>query len=396
MSKQPQWREYDHLEVSALENPGEYLDTLRAENPIGYSDKYGGFYVLTRYADCIAAGKDPRLSSSPDLGPGSGFPFKHHDLLRMPMTSDDGQRHRDFRMPLQMLFSPKCASAQTIRVREICNDLIDTFIETGVADLADQYSIELPAVLIAELLDLPHERRRQFQGWASSMVAAGDMEAGKKIADYTEELYHLRKENPGEDIPSKMLSFSIEGRAISKDEWRGLVMLLVLGGLDTTANGGGYAFHMIGKRPELRRYLLEDPSRIQKSLKEFLRIINPVPAHSRGITEDLEIGGHQFRKGDVVQLNWMAANHDPEVFSNPHVFDPDRKVDHHLAFGSGPHRCLGNYLALVEMQIMIEQVLSRIPDYELVEGGTERFGSLNRGMRHLRVTFTPGKRSSAR
>ncbi|MDR5777307.1 MULTISPECIES: cytochrome P450 [unclassified Caballeronia] len=388
------WREYNHIELSVRPDAPQVLDRLRAQCPVGRSEKFGGFYILTRYADCVAAATDPRFSSSLQHGPGAGFPHtKARDgTLQIPMINDDGQRHRDFRLPLQKLFSPKFAASQGDRIREICDGLIDRFIEQGRADLADQYSIELPAILICELLDLPADRRREFQGWASDLVANASNDAMQKLVQLTEDLYRLRTESPGQDIPSKILEFSIEGHPITKDEWRGLVLLLILGGLDTTANAGSHIFEMIGQSPELRAFLLEDRSRIATVIKEFVRVISPVSQHSRGVTEDVEVGGHQFHKGDVVLLNWLAANHDPAVFEDPHTFNADRAADRHLGFGHGPHRCLGSYLALVELQVMIEQILDRLPDFELVPGGVTRFPSLNRGISHLQVTFTPGKR----
>ncbi|WP_028226332.1 cytochrome P450 [Paraburkholderia ferrariae] len=388
------WQTYDHIKLSARADAPQVLSSLREQCPVGRSEEFGGFYVLTRYEDCVAAASDPRFSSSLEHGPGAGFPSMGtlHEMLPIPMINDDGQRHRDFRMPLQKLFSPKFAASMEEKVRNICDDLIDRFIESGTADLSDEFSIELPSVLIGELLDLPPEQRRECQRWASALVASANPEAMDNLVQLTADLYALRSQHPGEDIPSKLLDFSIEGRPITRQEWRGLVLLLILGGLDTTANAGGYVFEMIGQSPDLRRFLLEDRSRIAGVVKEFVRTISPVPQHSRGVKEDVELGGHQFRKGDVVLLSWLAANHDPSAFENPHGFMPERAVDRHLGFGHGPHRCLGSYLALVELKVMIEQVLERLPDFELVPGGVTRYSSLNRGMSHLHVTFTPGQR----
>lgn len=388
----PDWRDYDHLEVAAMEDPASLFHQLRAQCPVGRSEKYGGYYILTRHADCTAAARDPRLSSMPEKGPGPGFPYRLSESMRQPMIMDDGKRHLEFRMQIQRIFSPKFARSLEPEIRRICDVLIDQFIETGEGDLADQFSIEVPAMLISELLDLPMQRRREFQGWAADLVATNNPESIAKMVDFTGELYDLRTANPGNDVLSEILRFEIDGKPITREDWRGLVMLVILGGLDTTANAGGYIFHMIGSQPALRAYFLEDLSRIPGSINEFIRIISPVPQHSRGIIEPIEIGGHQFEPGDVVQLNWFAANHDPEVFEDPDAFKPDRRVANHVGFGHGPHLCLGRHVAIVELEVMIERVLARLPDYQIVSGGTERFPSLNRGMSHLRVTFTPGKR----
>ena len=383
------WSEYNHLEVAALEDPAPVMARLRRQNPIGHSEQFGGFYVLTNYADCTQAARDPHFSSSTERGPGPGFPYSGV-IKPISMINDDGQRHRDFRIPIQEFFSIDASNAMAPKVREICSDLVDKFIERGEADLATQFTMELPAILISELLDLPQHRRHEFQSWASKVVATGDIDLIHKLAGEIDQLYDLRIQSPGEDIPSKLLRFQVDGKPISRVDWQGLVMLLVMGGLDTTANGGALALHMIGTQPDLRKYLLEDLTRIPDAAKELIRLISPVPNHSRGVTGDVVINGHQFKKGDIVELSWIAANRDPAVFQEPDKFIPNRKPNNHVGFGFGPHRCLGANLAMVEMNIMIDEILSRLPDYEVIEA--VRFPSINRAMSNLRVKFTPGRR----
>ncbi|MCB2052277.1 MAG: cytochrome P450, partial [Novosphingobium sp.] len=250
----------------AMEDPVSLLKELRDQTPVGHSKKHGGYYVVTRYEDCVVAARDARLSSDPRDGPGPGFPFSADVPLRQPMIMDEGARHSQFRMPLQRMFSPNYAKSLREKIHHICDKLIDEFIETGEADLADQFSIEVPAILIAELLDLPMDRRREFQKWAAEYVATFSPESQLHMTNAVAELYELRTAHPGDDIPSKLLAFEIDGRPISSEEWRGLVMLLILGGLDTTANAGGYIFNMIGQSEEIRAYLTAEKANIAKAV----------------------------------------------------------------------------------------------------------------------------------
>ncbi|MGE0383165.1 MAG: cytochrome P450 [Gammaproteobacteria bacterium] len=390
------WDDYDHLAAAAMEDPAPLLTQLRASCPVGHSRRHGGFYVLTRYADCTAAARDPLFSSSTDRGPGPGFPFGHTYPLPMCMIADDAPRHRDFRRPLQDIFSARSAAAMAPAIRATCQRLIDGFIERGTADLAEGYAAQVPGILTCELLDLPRGDRARFQGWAHEIVATGgDTDAMAQLVQYTDELYDLRRARPGDDIPSLLLGVQVQGQPITRTQWRGTVVLLVLAGLDTVANAGALALHLIGTRDDLRAHLLEDPARIRAALPEILRWTSPVPQHSRGVTAEVEMGGHRFEAGDVVQLNWLAANRDPEQFQAPDSFDVQRAPNRHLAFGHGPHRCLGEALALVELEQIIGAALERIPDFRIVPAGTVRYPSLNRAISHLHVVFTPGRRLHA-
>ncbi|HEX4659005.1 MAG TPA: cytochrome P450 [Streptosporangiaceae bacterium] len=394
----PEWASFDHLAVAAMEDPAPLLGQLRAACPVGRSEQHGGFWVLSRYEDAGAAARQPELfKSAPRPGPGPGFPFSDTYPVDIPMIGSDPPLHRDFREPLHKAFSAASARRMEPVLRQIVTDLMDDFIETGEADLARELSIPFPAMVTSELLGLPQAGRGIFHGWAHEIVATGgDTPAFASLISYIDALYDLRQAEPGEDIPSQMLGWQIAGRAIQKQEWTGTVLLLILAGLDTTANGGALMLHFLGTRPDIRAGLACDPSAIPAAVEELLRWTTPVPQHSRGVAEDVTVGGTCLRKGDVVLLHWMSANRDPDEFPQPETFVPDRFPNRHYAFGTGPHRCLGAHLARVELRVLLEEVLGRLPDYELVAGGMTRYPSLNRGVSALRVTFPPGPRGPAR
>jgi cytochrome P450 len=162
------------------------MRALRIECPVGHSTRHGGFYVLTRAGDVRAAARHPELfSSQANPGPGPGFPFSSGDRILSPMIGTDPPLHRDFRQPLQKKFSPSSAEAMAPHIREIITALIDEFIESGAADFARQLTIPLPSLVTGELLDLPADRRVEFQQWAMQLVAEGASSEGYRKLSVT-------------------------------------------------------------------------------------------------------------------------------------------------------------------------------------------------------------------
>jgi cytochrome P450 len=390
----PGWSSFDHLALGAHPDPASLMGRLRGGCPVGHSDMHGGFYVLTRAADVREAARNPDLfGSAANPGPGPGFPFSAGKRILSPMIGTDPPLHRDFRQPLQKHFSPASAEAMAPHIREIVTALIDEFIEDGAADFATQLTIPLPSLVMSELLGLPTDRRLEFQQWATQVVAEGAASEGyRQLSGCVQELYDIRRANPGDDIPSLALELRVGGEPITRTHWVGLVMMLIMAGLDTTTNGAALMLHFLGSRPDIRRRVAADPGGLPDAVEELLRWVSPVPHHSRGVRQACEVGGHQFEPGDVVLLHWLAANRDPREFPEPDTFVPDRSPNRHYAFGTGIHRCLGSHLAKVELRVLLGEVSRRIPDYEVREDGVERYPGVNRGMSRLPVTFPPGRR----
>ena len=217
--------------------------------------------MLTRAGDIRAAAGHPELfSSQANPGPGPGFPFSSGDRILSPMIGTDPPLHRDFRQPLQKKFSLSSAEAMAPHIREIITTLIDEFIESGAADFARQLTIPLPSLVTGELLDLPADRRVEFQQWATQLVAEGASSEGyRKLSGYVQQLYNSRVAKPGDDIPSFLLELQVGGEKISTTQWVGLVMMLIMAGLDTTTNGAALILHFLGTRPDIREQLAANP-----------------------------------------------------------------------------------------------------------------------------------------
>lgn len=379
---------FDHLAVSAMENPFELLAGLRATCPVAHSDRYDGFWVLSRYDDVNRVAHDPvRFTST------QGVTIPHHGFpISLPPIELDPPLQRQFRAPLLDRFSPQRVAEREKDVRAAVATLIDAFVETGRADLACDLMIPLPCIITSQFFGFPEEDWGKLHDWAVRIMRTdGDLDVVIETFQYFGALYEDRRANPRDDIPSLMLTIEVDGRAINEEEFLCMMNVLFVAGLDTTANAGANMFAHLARHPELRRRLVEEPALIPGAVEEFLRYLSPLPALSRTATEDVDIGGRVIPAGERVQLHWMAANHDPDEFPDPDVFVPDRSPNRHFAFGAGAHRCLGSNLARLELRVVLEEVLHRLPDYRLADDAPiERYPGVTRGVSSLPVVFTPG------
>jgi cytochrome P450 len=225
------------------------------------------------------------------------------------------------------------------------------------------------------------------------LATNGDLSVIGETFQYLNGVYEDRQANPRSDIPSVVLTIEVEGRPISQMEFLCMMNMLFVAGLDTTSNAGAYMFEELARRPDVRRRLLDDPNLIPAAIEEFLRYVTPLPALARTTTQDVPVGDATIPAGERVLLHWMGANHDPAEFPDPDEFVIDRAPNRHFAFGAGVHRCLGSNLARLELRIVLEEVLRRMPDYRIAEGASvERYPGVTRGISSLPVTFTPGPR----
>ncbi|MYB03028.1 MAG: cytochrome P450, partial [Acidimicrobiaceae bacterium] len=206
-----------------------------------------------------------------------------------------------------------------------------------------------------------------------------------------------RRENPADDVTTALVTSPLDGRMLSDDEVTAIMWNLVAGGLDTTTALVSWGLHHLGTHPEDRTRLIEDPSLIPVAVEEFLRFYSPSETLTRTASRDVELGGRQIRRGDIVMISWVTANHDPAVFDDPGKIRIDRDANKHLAFGLGGHRCIGSSIARIESELMLRDVLTRMGDYEI---DPDRFmpypgNLLLTGVVSMPVTFTPGVRSGA-
>lgn len=370
-----------------MASPFELVRQARDACPVAHTDIYDGYWLLFKHADVVAAAKDTRRFSS-----NRGVTIPHHGFpIELPPIESDPPRHTEFRSPVADHFGPRPMRALEPSIRASVRDLIGDFVEAGEADLVQQLAIQLPAIAITRLLNIPDHDRASFTEWTVRLIRnPEDLDAVGDAMEYFGQVYDDRRAHPQDDIPTLMLGIEVEGRRILEEEYLCMLNVLVMAGLDTTANAGANILELLALQPDIRIELINDPTLIKRSIDELLRFVTPLPALARTATEDIKFDGLTIAAGQRVLLNWISANHDPDAFAEPNSIDLHRKNINHLAFGAGPHRCLGQHLARLELWVLLEEVLRVIPDYQIEPARVERFSGLTRGIASLPATFTPG------
>jgi cytochrome P450 len=246
-------------------------------------------------------------------------------------------------------------------------------------------------------LNSPADEIEHVAYLASKTSNPNDPEAAQCWAGLSEWISHFvdrrRQEPPRGDVVDAVLTAEIAGRPITDEEVVGLVQLLVLGGLETTAGALGLAMVRMCNQPEITARLAQQPELIPKAIEEFLRLETPFIAEARTALRDTEIDGHRITKGDKVLIYWTSTGRDEDEFPEPDVFTLDRPRNRHLAFGAGIHRCAGSNLARMNMRIALAEILARLPDLKLEDGADIHYHTtFTRAPAALPITFTPGPR----
>jgi cytochrome P450 len=382
---------FDHRGPMCLaDDPRPFLRTLRERCPVGHTDAHGGYHFLTTYADVCAAERRPEVYSS-----ASGVAVPPHGMAMMPPIEYDPPMQAAFRSPLISRFSPKGVARFEPAIRRTVHALIDEFIERGEADLAAELALPLPAIVVSPVLGVPDADREMVQEWAKRIGAGGegfDVEAGMAAVAYFAELYQRRKAQPADDLTTLVMNLDVLGRPITMDEFLPMMVLLMTAGLDTTTSAAAYALLHLARHPEQRAALIDDPTLIPGAVEELLRVYPPIPVQARTMLAPDTVHGVDIPAGDRVQLVYMTANFDPAEFDDPDVVDFERQPNRHLTFGLGVHRCLGSHLARLELRVLLEVVLERMPDFRVELADVVRYAGVIRGITRLPVTFTPGPR----
>jgi cytochrome P450 len=376
----------------------EIYDELRASCPVAWSTEGDGFWFLTSYGPVYDATKDDYAFIS---SAGAGVdkrPEGSGDTMAIPIETDppDTVPYRKITIGK---FSPKNAAALEPEIRRMANELIDEFIESGEGDLVKQLSTPLPARTIMRMLGMDESRWPDWVSWIHTFVhgqGPAKMQAMQQLmVEITTEI-HTRGQagEPGDDLLSAIMTGRIHDRPMSESEQLRYVLLMLLGGMDTTSGLTGNSLERIAADPELRRKLVERRDLLRSATEEFLRHGTPTQGLGRTVSEDVEFYGQQLKAGDRVMLMWAAANRDPAEFPDPGTIDIERHPNRHMAFGVGLHRCLGSNLARTMFQVMIDEILNRLPDFELTVDEVPRFDNAANvyAPTAFPVRFTPGPR----
>lgn len=287
----------------------------------------------------------------------------------------DPPEHTPYRQLLTPLFTPGRVEAMEPRIRGYCRSLIDGLEPRGGCDLVADFARLFPTVIFMELMGLPVEDADTFLDWADQLMHAdsvSDPDFSKRLQAATEVFAYLgglleeRRVNPRDDIVSYLLSCRIDDKELEQLELLQISFLLYMAGLDTVAGSLGYMFWHLARHPQDRQRITEDESAIPGAIEEFLRaysIVTPV----RVVTQDMEFAGCPMKAGDRVMLPTFSANRDDAEFDAGTETVLERAANRHLAFGAGPHRCLGSHLARLELRIALEEWHRRIPEYRITD-----------------------------
>lgn len=385
---------FDHHSPSFQRNPYDVFSKLREQCPVAHSSAHGGFWVLSDYASVYEAARDDELFSSAEtVGiPPSGLPYPI-----IPGESDQPQTQQ-LRAITLSAFSPKSIKALRSTMREIATELIDSFVERGECDIVAELTNPLPARMMLRMLGFDESTWQEWVDRAHAVIhdrthspEVAQAAGASIMAELGNEIAKRRGSDPKADVFARIVHGTVDGNPLTDNEITMYGLIMILGGMDTTSGLTSNALYELCVNNDLRHRLLEDRSLMPAATEEFLRHSPPILSQARTVTRDVEFHGQQMRKGDRVLLLWGSANVDPTVFEAPEQIDFDRTDVRHLSFGVGVHRCLGSNLAREMFVVMLDEILTRLPDFRLV-GTPERFADAGEiyAMRYMHIAFTPG------
>ncbi|MGW0733164.1 cytochrome P450 [Streptomyces sp. NPDC002851] len=345
--------------------PTELLDA-REHGPISRVTHPGGRpgWLITGYDLVRSVLADSRFSSRKELLNFGDFevpPAPPGEFLLM-----DDPQHRRYRKPLAGKFTVRRMRLLTERVEQITADCLDAMEQAGPpVDLVTAFAKPIPAIVICELLGVPYEERGSFQKQIESFMdgETGDEEliaAYTATQNYLEELVAAKRANPTDDVLSELTDSDL-----TDEELKGVSLILLAAGLDTTANMLALGTFALLQNPEQLAALRADPALAPVAVEELLRYLSVAKTFWRTALVDVELGGRVIEAGTTVVLSYNTANRDPERFADPHVLDLRRQDGGHVAFGHGVHQCLGQQLARVEMGVAFPALLNRFPTLRL-------------------------------
>ncbi|RYZ13814.1 MAG: cytochrome P450 [Alphaproteobacteria bacterium] len=396
---------YSRIEGMALNDaklftqghPFSLYQNLREQAPVSWHPEpegWPGFWVVTRHADVMRVNSDPATFSSQRGGilmntpkPGMG-----HVLLgrasQDTMINLDAPQHMQLRREHMPFFTPAYLRGLTDRIRSEVSRLIDGMQEKGECDLVENFSAHLPLFTLCEILGVPEADRSKFLHWMHYLELAQNLAAEQAanpitpsleliqfVADfnanveemfaYGQHMLHKRRNDPQADLMSAIARAQIDRELLSDEYLDGSWLLIVFAGNDTTRNTLSGAMKLLTEFPDQKAKLIAEPSLLGNAADEFIRMVSPVIYMRRTALQDAMIADQKVAAGEKVVMYYGAANRDPAVFENPDQLDVARpNANKHVAFGYGPHVCLGKRVAQIQLEEAYRQLLGRLPDIE--------------------------------
>ncbi len=407
------WVDLTDPEVYLAGVPHATFQRLRDEDPVAWCEEHdgSGFWSITRYEDIVAVNKDFKSFTSAE-----GIRLEEMDPeeleARKTMMEMDPPEHTRLRRLAQGGFTRRMVASYEEAIRVLASAVLDESLPNGRFDFVTDVARQLPMRMLGRLLGAPEADYGYLVDRGDAMIGNTDPEftdhvvgqsdtegfrlmpfrspAGIELFEYAQKLADDRRANPTNDVVSKLLAPTMDGEPLSDLEFKNFFTLLVAAGNDTTRYSIAGGLLALLDHPDQLQLLQERPELLPTAIEEMLRWTSVTMHFRRTATTDVELHGKRIRAGDKVVLWWIAGDFDERRFPDPYRFDITREPNEHLAFGrGGPHRCIGEWLARLEMKVTFEELLPRIGSIRPT-GPTRRLRSnFISGVKHLPVEVTP-------
>ena len=384
---------------------------LRENDPVHWDAK-NAIWAVSKHADVVYASKHHEIFCSGE-GTRPNMPTK------LSIVDMDEPRHGQLRNLINRGFKPRRVADIEARFREFTVETMEKIQRQGHCDFVKDIAVPMPIEVIADLIGIPKTDRDKLHHWSDTMIASDgnydDIEQMSKAANafaeyvaYIEDTIEDRRKNPTEDLVSVLVTAKDGGLLgqdstvnaskmpsdhaveMAKDELTMFLVTLLIAGNETTRNALTGGMSQLIENPGEMRKLLDNRALIPKAVEEIVRHVSPVLNFARTATQDTELRGRKIKQGEKILLMYPSANRDADVFADPDAFKVDRDPNPHVAFGIGNHFCLGANLARMEIRVMLEEILNRMPDMEYADGPPKTHPSLLvRSFTHMPVKFTP-------
>jgi cytochrome P450 len=407
--------------------PYELFARLRTQAPVSWQregENGPGFWALTRYEDVMRVDGDPKTFSSQKGGILMTYGPKEsrHPLLFRAsvdaMINMDGQPHLQLRREHMPYFTPAYLAELKQKVAAETTRLIDGMAGLGECDLVEKLSAQLPLFTLCEILGVPQSDQPKFITWMHYLEVAGYITAKQRkeaqaptpelmkfvkalnenvaeMFEYGQHMLQKRRADPKPDLMSAIARATVDGELLRNEYLDGSWLLIVFAGNDTTRNTISGSMKLLTEFPDQREALKADMSLLPNAVDELIRMVSPVIYMRRTATSDTEVGGQKIAEGEKVIMYFSAANRDPSVFPDPDQLDIRRaNASKNIAFGFGPHVCIGKRVAQLQLEEVYRQLLTRLPDIEYAGGIDVAPNNFVHAIRKLPVRFTPERRAS--
>jgi cytochrome P450 len=379
-----------NLDVFENGAPWSLFADLRRESPIHWNEEEkpnSGFFSVTRYHDIVKVLRDSDTFTSERFTNLEEVDAEQEEARRS-LLETDGTRHRALRRLLQGQFTPQAVAKYETFLRGLTATTLDNAFAKGEFDFVEEVAADFPIQVLAKLLDVPESDTGQLIDWGNRMIGFDDPEhadvlindpesekyrlvpfkspAALEVFAYGDELARQRKGKDGTDLVSVLVNSPMsDGIALTERDFHTNFLLLVVAGNETTRHTISHTMNNLINNPDQLALLQERPDLIPWAVEEFLRYASPVYHFRRTATKDVDFNGVEIKQGQKIVPWFASGNRDDSVFENPNKFDVTRNPNEHMAFGrGGPHMCLGNALARIELRVMFEDLVSRVDKVE--------------------------------